>query len=113
MSPIFCQYPFCGLATAFIETRTKEQQNQLTFLFRLIAYFVMLFFTAALAHQYAPEIKVIEGLKETLLAGGMIGKSMHEIVFYELFGEASTIIYIGIILVSFSIATSASWKNIQ
>ena len=113
MSPIFCQYPFYGLGTVFIEMRLKEKQNQLTFLLRLIAYFVMVFFTAALAHQYAPEIKVIEGLKETFLAGGMIGKSMHEVVFYELFGGASTIIYVGIIFVSFSIATSASWKNIS
>jgi S-DNA-T family DNA segregation ATPase FtsK/SpoIIIE len=72
----------------------------------------MLFFLAALAHQYAPEIKVMDGLKETFLAGGMIGKSMHELLFYELFGSSSTLIYIGIILVSFSIASSASWKNI-
>jgi len=101
------------LGYSFHRDAFKEKQNQLTFLMRLIAYFVMVFFTAALAHQYAPEIKVIEGLKEVFLAGGMIGKSMHEVVFYELFGEASTIIYVGIILVSFSIATSASWKNIS
>lgn len=101
------------LGYSFHRDAFKEKQNQLTFLLRFIAYFVMVFFTAALAHQYAPEIKVIEGLKEVFLAGGMIGKSMHEIVFYELFGEASTIIYVGIILVSFSIATSASWKNIS
>jgi len=101
------------LGYRFHRDALKEKQNQLTFLLRLIAYFVMVFFTAALAHQYAPEIKVIEGLKETFLAGGMIGKSMHEVVFYELFGEASTIIYVGIILVSFTIATSASWKNIS
>ena len=101
------------LGYSFHRDSSKEKQNQLTFLLRLIAYFVMVFFTAALAHQYAPEIKVIEGLRETLLAGGMIGKSMHEIVFFELFGEASTIIYVGIILLSFSIATSASWKNIS
>ena len=101
------------LGYSFHRDAFKEKQNQLTFLLRLIAYFVMVFFTAALAHQYAPEIKVIEGLKETFLAGGMIGKSMHEVVFYELFGEASTIIYVAIILVSFSIATSASWKNIS
>ena len=99
------------LGYSFHRDAFKERQNQLTFLLRLIAYFVMVFFTAALAHQYAPEIKVIEGLKETFLAGGMIGKSMHEVVFYELFGATSTIIYVGIILVSFSIATSASWKN--
>jgi len=99
------------LGYSFHRDAFKEKQNQLTFLLRLIAYVVMVFFTAALAHQYAPEIKVIEGLKETFLAGGMIGKSMHEVVFYELFGATSTIIYVGIILVSFSIATSASWKN--
>jgi len=101
------------LGYSFHRDAFKEKQNQLTFLMRLIAYFVMVFFTAALAHQYAPEIKVIEGLKEVFLAGGMIGKSMHEVVFYELFGEASTIIYVAIIFVSFSIATSASWKNIS
>ena len=101
------------LGYSFHRDALKEKQNQLTFLLRLIAYFVMVFFTAALAHQYAPEIKVIEGLKETFLAGGMIGKSMHEVVFYALFGEASTIIYVAIILVSFCIATSASWKNIS
>ena len=101
------------LGYSFHRDAFEEKQNQLTFLLRLIAYFVMVFFTAALAHQYAPEIKVIEGLKEVFLAGGMIGKSMHEVVFYELFGGASTIIYVAIILVSFSIATSASWKNIS
>ena len=90
----------------------KEQKSQLTFIIRLLAFFVMLFFTTALAHQFAPEIKIMEGLKETFLAGGMIGKSMHELVFYELFGSSSTIIYVGIILVSFSVSTSASWKNI-
>ena len=101
------------LGYSFHRDAFKEKQNQLTFLLRLIAYIVMIFFTAALAHQYAPEIKVIESLKEVFLAGGMIGKSMHEVVFYELFGGASTIIYVAIILVSFSIATSASWKNIS
>jgi len=101
------------LGYSFHRDALKEKQNQLTFLLRLIAYFVMVFFTAALAHQYAPEIKVIEGLKEVFLAGGMIGKSMHEVVFYELFGGASTIIYVAIILVSFSIATGTSWKNIS
>ena len=96
----------------FHRDANKERQSQLTFLIRFISYLIMLFFLAALAHQYAPEIKVMDGLKETFLAGGMIGKSMHEQLFYELFGSSSTLIYIGIILVSFSIASSASWKNI-
>ena len=96
----------------FHRDANKESQNQLAFLIRFISYLIMLFFLAALAHQYAPEIKVMDGLKETFLAGGMIGKSMHELLFYELFGSSSTLIYIGIILISFSIASSASWKNI-
>ena len=96
----------------FHRDANKERQNQLAFLIRFISYLVMLFFLAALAHQYAPEIKIMDGLKETFLAGGMIGKSMHELLFYQLFGSSSTLIYIGIILISFSIASSASWKNI-
>ncbi len=96
----------------FHRDANKEKQSQLTFLVRIVAYFVMLLFTAALAHQYAPEIKIMDDLKETFLAGGMIGKSMHELLFYELFAGASTIVYVGIILVSFSIASSSSWKNI-
>ena len=97
----------------FHRDANKERQSQLTFLVRIVAYFVMLLFTAALAHQYAPEIKIMDDLKETFLAGGMIGKSMHELLFYELFGGASTVVYVGIILVSFSIASSSSWKNIS
>ena len=96
----------------FHRDANKEPQSRLIFLIRFISYLAMLFFIAALAHQYAPEIKVMDGLKETFLAGGMIGKSMHELLFYELFGRSSTIIYVGIILITFSIASSASWKNI-
>ena len=97
----------------FHRDAAKERSSPITFLLRLISFLVMLFFTAALAHQFAPEIKIIEGLKATFLAGGWIGMSMHELVFYEIFGSSSTIIYIGIIFVSFSIASSASWKNIS
>jgi len=97
----------------FHRDANKERSSQITFLLRLIAFLIMLFFTAALAHQFAPEIKVIEGLKATFLAGGWIGMSMHDLVFYEIFGSSSTIIYISIIFVSFSIASSASWRNIS
>ena len=96
----------------FHRDANQERQSQLAFLIRFLSYLVMLFFLAALAHQYAPEIKVMEELKETFLAGGMIGKSMHELLFYDLFGSSSTLIYVGIIFVSFSIASSASWRNI-
>ena len=97
----------------FHRDANKERSSQITFLLRLTAFLVMLFFTAALAHQFAPEIKIIEGYKDTFLAGGSIGMSTHDLVFYEIFGSSSTIIYIGIIFVSFSIASSASWGSIS
>jgi S-DNA-T family DNA segregation ATPase FtsK/SpoIIIE len=79
---------------------------------RLISFFVMLFFIAALAHQYAPNIALMDNIKVAFLSGGWVGESMHEHLFYGVFGASSTLIYVGIILVSFSVATSASWKNI-
>ena len=72
----------------------------------------MLFFIAALAHQYAPNIELMDNIKVAFLSGGWVGESMHEHLFYGVFGDSSTLIYVGIILVSFSVATSASWKNI-
>ena len=72
----------------------------------------MLFFIAALAHQYAPNIELMDNIKVAFLLGGWVGESMHEHLFYGVFGDSSTLIYVGIILVSFSVATSASWKNI-
>jgi len=37
---------------------------------------------------------------------------MHEMFFLEYFGKVSTVIYVGVIMVSFSIASSSSWKSI-
>ena len=96
----------------FHRDANKERQSQLTFLMRLISFFVMLFFIAALAHQYAPNIALMDNIKVAFLSGGWVGESMHEHLFYGVFGASSTLIYVGIILVSFSVATSASWKNI-
>ena len=96
----------------FHRDANKERQSQLTFLLRLISFFVMLFFIAALAHQYAPNIELMDNIKVAFLLGGWVGESMHEHLFYGVFGDSSTLIYVGIILVSFSVATSASWKNI-
>jgi S-DNA-T family DNA segregation ATPase FtsK/SpoIIIE len=97
----------------FHRDANKERQSQLTFLLRLISFFVMLFFIAALAHQYAPNIELMDNIKVAFLLGGWVGESMHEHLFYGVFGDSSTLIYVGIILVSFSVATSASWKNIS
>jgi S-DNA-T family DNA segregation ATPase FtsK/SpoIIIE len=89
----------------------KEKKDPLVFIIRLTAYLIMLFFTAALAHQYAGTY-LIGSLQGVYLSGGDIGRSIHGI-FIKFFGEASTVFYVAIILVSFSIATSASWRNIS
>ncbi len=94
----------------FHKNAGKERKDPLIFIFRLAAYFLMLFFTAALAHQYAGTY-LIGSLQDVYLSGGDIGRSIHEL-FINFLGEASTVFYVAIILVSFSIATSASWRNI-
>ena len=61
----------------------------------------MLIFATALSAQYIAEP-----------SGGYIGVMMHEMFFLEYFGRVSTVIYVGVIMVSFSIASSSSWKSI-
>jgi S-DNA-T family DNA segregation ATPase FtsK/SpoIIIE len=95
----------------FHKNADKERKDPLIYIFRLIAYFVMLFFAAALAHQYAGTY-TIGSYQDVYFSGGWIGKAIHE-NYGGFFGAASTVIYVGIILVSFSITTSASWKNIS
>ena len=88
----------------------KEKKDPLIYIFRLIAYLVMLFFAAALVQQYADTYE-IESYQDVKLAGGWVGYGIHE--YGKFLGAATTVIYVAIILVSFSIATSASWKNIS
>ena len=71
----------------FHRDANKERQSQLTFLMRLISFFVMLFFIAALAHQYAPNIALMDNIKVAFLSGGWVGESMHEHLFYGVFGR--------------------------
>ena len=47
----------------------------------------MLFFIAALAHQYAPNIELMDNIKVAFLSGGWVGESMHEHLFYGVFGD--------------------------
>ena len=89
----------------------KEKKDPLIYIFRVIAYLVMFFFTTALAHRYAGEFDV-KGVKNEYEPGGHIGRLLHELI-VDYLGEASTVLYVGIILVSFSIASSSSWKSIS
>ena len=80
-----------------------ENKNQAIFVMRLLSYLAMLIFTTALFNQHMPKPGI---------GGGWIGEMMHDMFFRELFGSVSTIIYIGIIMVGLSLATSASWIKI-
>lgn len=80
-----------------------EDKSQAIFVVRLLSYLAMLVFTTALFNQYMPRPG---------MGGGWIGEMMHEMLFKELFGNVSAVIYVGIIMVGFSIATKASWVKI-
>ncbi|MCS5586595.1 MAG: DNA translocase FtsK 4TM domain-containing protein, partial [Gammaproteobacteria bacterium] len=67
---------------------------------RLLAVMVMVAFSAAMLAQ-----------NTTDPAGGWIGEMMHG-YFGTLFGSASFIVYLSIMMISFSIASTASWANI-
>ena len=80
-----------------------ENKSQAIFVMRLLSYLTMLVFTTALFNQHLPKPGI---------GGGWIGEMMHEMLFSELFGSVSTVIYIGIIMVGLSIAARASWLKI-
>jgi len=80
-----------------------EDKSQAIFVVRLLSYLAMLIFTTALFNQYMPRPGI---------GGGWIGEMMHEMLFKELFGNVSAVIYVAVIMVGFSIATKASWVKI-
>ena len=80
-----------------------ENKSQAVFVVRLCSYFIMLVFTTALFNQYMPRPGI---------GGGWIGEMMHEMLFKELFGSVSAVIYVGIIMVGFTIATRVSWVKV-
>lgn len=80
-----------------------EDKSQAVFVVRLLSYLAMLVFTTALFNQYMPRPGI---------GGGWIGEMMHEMLFKELFSNVSAVIYVGIIMVGFTIATRISWVKV-
>ncbi|TEU22226.1 MAG: DNA translocase FtsK, partial [Gammaproteobacteria bacterium] len=74
--------------------------NRSVLVIRLLAVMVMVAFSAAILTQNTADP-----------AGGWIGEMMHG-YFGTLFGSASFIVYLSIMMISFSIASTASWANI-
>jgi len=84
--------------------KTAEQtkvENKIVYI-RILSLIVLIAFTSAFLSQ---------NFSHTGASGGYLGISMHD-YFGVLFGGASFIIYLSIMMISFSIATSASWVAI-
>ena len=78
----------------------KTPAKRQTLLLRVMASILLLTFTTALLNQNTSEP-----------AGGWIGEMMHN-YFGALFGPASLLVYLSIIMISFSMLSSASWLKI-
>jgi len=84
-----------------IHKNTGQKSTHLTILIiRLVAFISLIAFSAALFAQSIADP-----------AGGWIGDMMHG-YFGVLFGSASFIVYLSIMMISFSITSTASWANI-
>ncbi|SFV78763.1 Cell division protein FtsK [hydrothermal vent metagenome] len=84
-----------------IHKNTGQKSTYLSILIiRFVAFVTLIAFSAALFAQNIADP-----------AGGWIGDMMHG-YFGVLFGSASFIIYLSIIMISFSITSTASWANI-
>ena len=84
-----------------IHKQTNQQGSTKTvFWLRFVSFIVLLSFSTAFLAQNTGDP-----------AGGYIGIAMHE-YFGVLFGSTSLIVYIGIIMVSYSIATTKSWLDL-
>lgn len=78
----------------------QKPANRSVSMIRLVAIIVMVAFSAAVLAQNTADP-----------AGGWIGEMMHG-YFGTLFGSASFVVYLSIMMISFSIASTASWANI-
>ncbi|MBC8493576.1 MAG: DNA translocase FtsK 4TM domain-containing protein [Candidatus Thioglobus sp.] len=81
---------------------TRDRSPKIVVMVRSIALLILIAFSSAFFAQNLTSIGS---------AGGYLGISMHE-YFGVLFGSASVVIYLGIMMISFSIATTASWVAI-
>lgn len=91
-----------------IHKNTTQASTQRAFIIlRFTAFIVLLLFTSALLSIDAPDLLSGGGS----IAGGDVGYLMHN-YFGTLFGSASFIIYLSIMMISFSFSSAASWANI-
>ena len=90
-----------------IHKNSGKMPHYLITLLRFLFFIVLLLFTAALFSIETPD--PLEG--GGAIAGGDIGYLMHQ-YFSPLFASAASIIYLGIIMISFNISSATSWITI-
>jgi S-DNA-T family DNA segregation ATPase FtsK/SpoIIIE len=100
--------PIALVWTGWEIRRNSQKTSSIWLVFiRLISFIIFLLFSATLL-----SIKTENPFENTGdIAGGDIGYSMHA-YFSVLFGSTSTLIYVGIIMISFAISGVYSWSNI-
>ena len=84
------------------EINQPESFNKLTLSFKIISFLILLFFLAAFFSQNLSNISD---------AGGWVGQSIHRI-FYHWFKELTVVIYLSIVLVTFSFFSAVSITSI-
>ncbi len=91
-----------------IHKNTGQQSTSRTvFIIRFFAFIVLLLFTSALLSIDTPD--PLDGGGP--IAGGYVGYLMH-LYFGTLLGSAASLIYFSMMMISFSVASTASWINI-
>ncbi|ALE52495.1 cell division protein FtsK [Candidatus Thioglobus autotrophicus] len=84
------------------KTAEQPKSPKMLIVIRNLALIILIAFSSAFLAQ---------NFTHTGASGGYLGISMHD-YFGLLFGGASLVVYLGIMMVSFSIVASASWINI-
>jgi S-DNA-T family DNA segregation ATPase FtsK/SpoIIIE len=93
---------FIWLGWRIHKNAQQNKSSKIIIFFRILALIILIAFSSAFFTQNFPNVAP---------AGGYLGISMHE-YFGVLFGEASLIIYLVIMMIGFSIVTTISWANI-
>jgi S-DNA-T family DNA segregation ATPase FtsK/SpoIIIE len=102
LSAYIAPVSFIWLGWRIHKNAQQDKPSKIMRFFRILALITLIAFSSAFFTQNFPNIGS---------GGGYLGISMHE-YFGVLFGEASLIIYLVIMMIAFSIATTISWANI-
>ena len=91
-----------GLGWRIHKNIQQERLSNQVILSKTLAFLVLIAFSSAFLAQSLPNVGA---------SGGFVGVSMHD-YFGVIFGSVSLIVYLAIMMLSYSIVASASWSSI-